>query len=114
IPNVRLTMSAAIGSVGLLERANAAMLNASLLPLADETVDALDETLKGLGLDCPVYLTQNDGALMHVDFAKKYPVLTIASGPTNSMRGAAYLSGKEDALVIDVGGTTADVGVLVN
>src|SRR5699024_5399541 len=114
IPNVRLTMSAEIGSVGLLERENAAILNASLLPLADEIVDALDETLKGLGLNCPFYLTQNDGTLMNVDFAKKYPVLTISSGPTNSMRGAAYLSKKQDALVVDVGGTTADVGVVIN
>lgn len=114
IPDVQITMSAEIGSVGLLERENAAILNASLLPLADEIVDALEETLKGLGLECPFYLTQNDGTLMNVDFAKKYPVLTIASGPTNSMRGAAYLSGTEDALVVDVGGTTTDVGVLVN
>lgn len=114
IPDVQMTMSAEIGSVGLLERENAAILNASLLPLADDIVDALEETLRGLGLECPFYLTQNDGTLMNVDFAKKYPVLTIASGPTNSMRGAAYLSGTEDALVIDVGGTTTDVGVLVN
>lgn len=40
------------------------------------------------------------------------PVLTFASGPTNSMRGAAFLSGVQDAIVIDIGGTTTDVGVL--
>lgn len=40
------------------------------------------------------------------------PVLTFASGPTNSMRGAAFLSGIQDAIVIDIGGTTTDVGVL--
>lgn len=114
IPNVQITTSAEIGSVGLLERENAAILNASLLSLADEIVDALGDTLRGLGLDCPFYLTQNDGTLMNVDYAKKYPVLTISSGPTNSMRGASYLSGTKDALVIDVGGTTTDVGVLVN
>jgi N-methylhydantoinase A/oxoprolinase/acetone carboxylase beta subunit len=47
---------------------------------------------------------------MAADFARRYPVLTFASGPTNSMRGAAYLSGLRDALVVDVGGTTADIG----
>ena len=45
-------------------------------------------------------------------FAERFPVLTFASGPTNSMRGAAFLSGVQEAIVIDVGGTTTDVGSL--
>ena len=51
---------------------------------------------------------------MSVEYAVKYPILTIACGPTNSIRGAAFLTGKRDAIVVDVGGTTTDVGVLVN
>ena len=42
----------------------------------------------------------------------QFPVLTFSSGPTNSMRGAAFLSGLKDAIVIDIGGTSTDVGVL--
>ena len=49
---------------------------------------------------------------MDVDFARRYPVATFASGPTNSMRGAAVLSGLDTCAVVDVGGTTSDVGVL--
>src|SRR5207237_377060 len=60
----------------------------------------------------PAYLSQNDGTLMSVDYAQRYPVATFASGPTNSMRGAAFLSGRLDCAVVDVGGTTSDVGVL--
>src|SRR5207247_630326 len=56
---------------------------------------------------------QNDGTLMVMDYALRYPILTIASGPSNSLRGGAFLSGLEDAIVVDVGGTTTDVGVLV-
>ena len=41
------------------------------------------------------------------------PVNTFASGPTNSMRGAAFLSGVKDAIVADIGGTSTDVGVLI-
>ena len=63
-------------------------------------------------ITAPFYISQNDGTLMNADFATDYPVLTFASGPTNSMRGAAFLSGLKDAIVIDVGGTTTDVGVL--
>src|SRR5690606_7091816 len=59
-------------------------------------------------------LTQNDGTLMTADFAERFPVLTFASGPSNSVRGAAFLSGRRNALVLDVGGTTSDIGVLVD
>jgi N-methylhydantoinase A/oxoprolinase/acetone carboxylase beta subunit len=51
---------------------------------------------------------------MAAEAAERFPVLTFASGPTNSMRGAAFLSGLADALVIDIGGTTSDIGALVN
>jgi N-methylhydantoinase A/oxoprolinase/acetone carboxylase beta subunit len=50
---------------------------------------------------------------MNTDFASQHPVLAIASGPTNSMRGAAFLSGVEDAVVVDIGGSSTDVGALV-
>ena len=49
---------------------------------------------------------------MQADYAQKFPVLMFASGPTNSMRGAAFLSGVQEALVLDIGGTTSDVGAL--
>jgi N-methylhydantoinase A/oxoprolinase/acetone carboxylase beta subunit len=51
---------------------------------------------------------------MALDYAMRYPILTVASGPANSIRGAAFLSGQQDAIVIDVGGTTTDIGILVN
>ena len=66
------------------------------------------------GLDVAAYLTQNDGTLMSAEQAVRFPILTVGSGPTNSMRGACALAGLSDALVIDVGGTSTDVGILVN
>jgi N-methylhydantoinase A/oxoprolinase/acetone carboxylase beta subunit len=66
------------------------------------------------GITAPVYISQNDGTLMSIGYCRQYPVATFASGPTNSMRGAAFLSGLTDCVVIDVGGTTTDVGVLVH
>ena len=70
--------------------------------------------MREAGIEAPVYISQNDGTLMSVDYCRQYPVATFASGPTNSMRGAAFLSGRTDCVVIDVGGTTSDVGVLVH
>jgi N-methylhydantoinase A/oxoprolinase/acetone carboxylase beta subunit len=62
----------------------------------------------------PFFVTQNDGTLMNAEYAEEHPILTFASGPTNSMRGAAFLSGEGDAVIVDIGGTTTDVGVLVD
>ncbi|MGC4191053.1 MAG: hydantoinase/oxoprolinase family protein [Thermomicrobiales bacterium] len=114
IPDVTITKSNEIGRIGLLERENAAILNSSLRALADRTVAAFERAIADLGITAPLYLTQNDGTLMVSDFARTYPVLTIASGPTNSMRGAAFLSGLTDAIVVDIGGTTSDVGMLAH
>lgn len=109
---VAVVRSHDVGQVGILERENAAILNASLLPLAKEIVDGFRELAASTGTDTPVYLSQNDGTLMGLDMAQEFPIFTVSSGPTNSMRGAALLSGELDAVVIDVGGTTTDVGLL--
>lgn len=112
LPDVHITLSSTIGRIGLLERENAAIMNACLRDLAIRTVGGFKQALAELRITAPFYISQNDGTLMNADFATDHPVLTFASGPTNSMRGAAFLSGLKDAIVIDVGGTTTDVGVL--
>ncbi|TMC60906.1 MAG: hydantoinase/oxoprolinase family protein [Chloroflexi bacterium] len=114
IPGAAVSLSSEIGRIGLLERENAAIMNACLRDLAGEIVSAFRQSLSALGIKAPFYISQNDGTLMSAAHAEKYPVFTFASGPTNSMRGAAFLSGVKDAMVVDVGGTTTDVGMLVN
>lgn len=113
IPDVSISLSHEIGRMGILERENAAILNACLGDLAQAIVQSLRKALKEMKIDAPFYLSQNDGTLMSADYAEKYPVLTFTSGPTNSMRGAAFLSGVKDAMVVDLGGTTSDVGMLL-
>lgn len=112
IPNANITLSHNIGRLGLLERENAAILNTALLPLADKVVRAFRDALLTRGIRCPMFISQNDGTLMSASFIKEYPALTFASGPTNSLRGAYKLSGLANAIVVDVGGTTSDIGVL--
>ena len=110
--DVPVTLSHEIGSIGLIERENAAILNAAIRKLADNAYGSFQDVLLKHGIKADLFITQNDGTLMSIDYARRFPVLTIASGPTNSLRGAAYLSGLTDAIVVDVGGTTTDVGVL--
>lgn len=112
LPGASFSLSSEIGRLGLLERENAAIVNASLRGLADRIVHGFGEAVRRFGIHAPVYLSQNDGTLMSADYTNKYPVATFASGPTNSMRGAAHLSGLTECAVIDIGGTTSDVGVL--
>jgi len=111
-PGASITLSSSIGQLGLLERESASILNAALLALARRTVASLRRGVESCGLSCPMFLSQNDGTLMDAATAERFPVLTFASGPTNSMRGASFLSGEPEAIVVDIGGTTTDVGVL--
>ncbi|MDF2678967.1 MAG: Hydantoinase/oxoprolinase [Brevibacillus sp.] len=109
-----ISLSYEIGSVGLLERENATILNAAIVTVAKTTAYGFMDALKAEGVNARVFFGQNDGTLMSIEYAIKYPILTIGCGPTNSIRGASYLSGLANALVVDVGGTTTDIGVLVN
>jgi N-methylhydantoinase A/oxoprolinase/acetone carboxylase beta subunit len=111
-PDAAVTVSHRLGRIGLLERENVTLLNACLRQLARATTQAFVDALAASGIQAPLYLTQNDGTVMLASEAEAYPVYSFASGPTNSMRGAAFLSKRSDAIVVDVGGTTTDIGSL--
>ena len=112
VPDAAITCSADLGRIGLLERENAGLLNAALADLARDTIAAFEQAIRKSGIAAPLFITQNDGTVAEAGQARRLPVYSFASGATNSMRGAAYLSGIGDAMVIDVGGTTTDVGQL--
>ena len=112
LPNAHVTLSHKIGRLGLLERENAALLNTSLLSFADRVVSSFVDAIRSRGLKCRFFVSQNDGTLMDAGFARHFPALTFASGPTNSLRGACKLTGLDNAIVVDIGGTTSDVGIL--
>ncbi|KAF2118207.1 hypothetical protein BDV96DRAFT_488522 [Lophiotrema nucula] len=119
IKGVNVVLSKEVANLGFLERENAAILNASILAFARKTIKSFQAPIKELGLKCPVFITQNDGTIMSGEAASRLPIRTFSSGPTNSMRGAAFLVGnetqetREAMMVIDVGGTTTDVGLLL-
>ncbi|WP_349263400.1 hydantoinase/oxoprolinase family protein [Steroidobacter sp.] len=112
IPEAAITLSHELGRIGLIERENAAIMNASLSAMAGDVVRSFSDALAALDIRCPLYVSQNDGTLMPPQVAARYPVLTFASGPTNSIRGGGFLTGLTDCIVADIGGTTTDVGVL--
>jgi len=111
---VPISLSNEIGSVGLLERENATAMNAALTSVAEEAATAFIDAMDERDIDAQLYFGQNDGTLMSVEYALEYPIFTVASGPSNSVRGAAYLSGIENGIIVDVGGTTTDVGAVTD
>jgi N-methylhydantoinase A/oxoprolinase/acetone carboxylase beta subunit len=111
--DISISLSSEVGSIGLLERENATILNASIINVAKTTAEGFEKALQHNGIHAKVFFCQNDGTLMSKEYTLKYPILTVACGPTNSLRGASFLSDNKDAIIVDVGGTTSDIGVLV-
>ena len=121
-PSLSVVCSHTIGGPGLLERENATTLNAAILKFARRTVAGFERAMKRLSLNCGLYVTQNDGTLVDAASAAELPVKTFASGPTNSLMGAAFLQGygqgdqtvaDKQVIVADIGGTTTDICALL-
>jgi N-methylhydantoinase A/oxoprolinase/acetone carboxylase beta subunit len=120
VPGCSVVLSKEVANLGFLERENAAILNASIMDFARKTVRSFQKPVRELGMTCPVFITQNDGTVLSGEMAARLPIRTFSSGPTNSMRGAAFLvqhnrhgSESESMMVVDIGGTTTDVGLLL-
>ena len=114
LPDARITLSSDVGGLGLVDRESAAIINASLAGLAQRVTTSLKQALVDLGIRSPVFISQNDGTLITTEVAAALPILTCSAGPTNSIRGAAFLTGLKNAIVVDIGGTTTDIGFLTN
>jgi N-methylhydantoinase A/oxoprolinase/acetone carboxylase beta subunit len=117
IPGADIVCSHEVANIGFLERENASILNAGILAYARTTVRRFKRAMRSLNLTCPLFITQNDGTILDSASAARIPIRTFSSGATNSMRGAAYLArldgGGSSAIVVDIGGTTSDVGVIL-
>jgi N-methylhydantoinase A/oxoprolinase/acetone carboxylase beta subunit len=100
------------GAVGLVERAVTAVLNARLLPVLRELLDAARQMLDRHGIEAPIMVVQGDGSLVGEELARQRPVETVLSGPAASIAGACRLTGLADAVVVDMGGTTTDIGIV--
>ncbi len=100
--------------LGFNERTVTAVLNARLIPIISELVSSVKEILKKYHIKAPLMIMKGDGSIMKESVAMDKPVETILSGPVASLTGARFLTGEDDAVVIDMGGTTTDIGILRN
>ena len=94
------------------KRALTAVLNARLIGMIDRLVAACESHLAQIGIAAPLMVVRGDGALISAAMVRERPIETILSGPAASIVGARWLTGAQDALVSDIGGTTTDVALL--
>lgn len=94
------------------KRGATALLNARLLPVMEDFFDSIERSLTELGLDLPIVIVKSDGSIMSREFAMSRPVETLLCGPAASIIGAMELSKYQDALIVDMGGTTSDVAMV--
>jgi N-methylhydantoinase A/oxoprolinase/acetone carboxylase beta subunit len=109
-----ISLSHQIGGTGFIERENSTILNASLKKVMANVFKSLTSTCTELGLVCPLWITQNNGSILDLNQASEYPVLSISAGPTNSFIGGMKIAGLENGIIIDVGGTSTDIGLVTN
>lgn len=106
------SLSHKIGGIGFIERENATVINTALKKAMEEGFKGFQKIKENMGMSCPLFFTQNDGSLIDLCHAINYPLLTVSSGSSNSFIGASKLSGNSDAVVVDVGGTSTDIGIV--
>lgn len=100
--------------LGFLERTNTAVINAGLLPIIRGFTGAIRTVLEQFGITVPVFIVKGDGSIAKIDSIRDTPVDTVLSGPASSIIGAISLTGAENAVVADMGGTTTDIGIVRN
>ena len=99
-------------SLGAPRRALTAALNARMISHVKTLIDSVQRTLAARQIDAPLMLVKGDGSLINVQSALQRPVSTVLSGPAASVLGACALSGLDNAIVADMGGTTTDIAVV--
>lgn len=98
--------------LGFSERTTTCVMNSRLIPVIDELLRSVRSVLDARGIRAPLMISRGDGTMMLDSVARERPVETILSGPAASLMGAMHMSGVRDAVVMDMGGTTTDVGIL--
>ena len=99
-------------SLGFFERTVTAVLNAKLIPIIKDLNDSVKEVLRELGIQAPLMVVKGDGCMMDEKAAQEKPIETILSGPAASVIGATFLAKTENAIILDMGGTTTDIAIV--
>jgi N-methylhydantoinase A/oxoprolinase/acetone carboxylase beta subunit len=98
--------------LGVKERTVTAVLNAKLIPIIGEFLTGVEESLRKRDISGRIMVFKGDGSMMSIAVARERPVETILSGPAASLMGGRLLSGLDNCIVLDIGGTSTDIAYL--
>lgn len=102
------------GRLDFIARAHTAVLNARLLPLVSHLLRSVEHVLAEAGIEGPLFVVRGDGSIISKEMAHARAIETVLSGPAASAAGGRFLTGRRDALVVDMGGTTTDIVALTD
>jgi len=100
--------------VDVIQRGATALLNARLLPIIQQFIDIATKDIRKRGCNAPIMVVRSDGSFMSTDATAIKPVETILSGPAASILAGKLMAGDDNYMVVDMGGTTSDVSMVVN
>lgn len=98
----------------IVKRGASVLLNARLIPVIENFLDAVKKALKEHGIKAPFVIVRSDGSLMTEKFTATHPVETLLCGPVSSVMGAVELTDEKNCMIIDIGGTTTDIAFVKN
>ena len=99
------------------ERFTTALLNAFVGPRLRDYVGRLEASLGGQGFAADLHVMCSNGGVATAATVARTPVLTLLSGPAAGILGGAWsaaLSGRDRLITFDVGGTSADIGIVID
>jgi N-methylhydantoinase A len=99
------------------ERGVLTAINASIRPIVETYVERLDQGLAERGIDTPARVARSNGGAELAMTMRQRPVVALLSGPAAGVAGAAAAAADAgweaaDLMTLDVGGTSADIGVI--
>ena len=98
--------------INSIHAAQTAVANATLIPVIRSLIDSVHSALADFCISGKLMVVKGDGTPVDESIARSRPVETILSGPAASVSGARILTGLDNALVLDVGGTTTDCAII--
>lgn len=101
-------------NLGAPRRALTVALNARMIPYIQALIKSVESILIEKNITAPLMIVKGDGSLVNAKTALLQPVTTVLSGPAASVIGACALSGLQDAIVVDIGGTTTDIAIVTD
>ncbi|MBW2370296.1 MAG: hydantoinase/oxoprolinase family protein [Deltaproteobacteria bacterium] len=103
------------GNLNFPRRIATTYLNAAVFPVHRAFFEAVEHSMGERGLNLPIRILKPDGGNMGMDASIDFPGYTILSGPAASVMGAISHAAKDsESLVLDIGGTTTDMALLIN